>query len=218
LSEQDEVKEIVDEAKSPKTFSIINVLADRAYPKSSVSVALDEATAYEAALIKEELDSIDKQVGTKHSSAEQAERVTELTDKLATLVEQLQKSSYTFHITGISEGKREELASESRKKYPVEYEKPSDISALLGTGNERIEKPSTERDNLFTDLLWREHIYKIEDPDGNVQEQITYTDIRSLRNNLPLSALAKINSAIEKVRAATAVFMMETGEDFLAKP
>jgi len=39
-----------------------------------------------------------------------------------------------------------------------------------------------------------------------------------MRESFPLNAMVKINEAIEKLRASTAVFTMETGEDFLAKP
>lgn len=218
MSEYEEIRESVEEAKSSKSFSIVNVLAERAYPKTEVSVVLDEATAYEAALVKEELEELEKKIGSKHSSAEQKEKVEDLSEQLETLTRQMMESAYTFHIRGISEGKREELSKEARKKYPIEYDKNSEVSALLGTSAEPRETPSPERDNLFTDLLWKEHIEKIEDPDGSVQDTIAYNDIKALRTNLPLSALAKINNAIEKVRTSTAVFMMETGEDFLAKP
>lgn len=218
MSEYEEIRETVEEAKSLKSFSIVNVLAERAYPKSKVSVILDEATAYEAALVKEELEELEKKVGSKNSSVEQREKMEELNEKLEKLTYQMMESLYTFHIRGISEGKRDQLFKESTKKYPIEYNKNSEVSALLGANDEPKEKASPERDNLFTDLLWKEQIEKIEDPEGSIQDTIAYSDIKALRTNLPLSALAKINNAIEKVRTATAVFMMETGEDFLAKP
>lgn len=216
MSDEQEIRDAVDQAKNPKTFSIVNVINDRAYPKGKVVVSMDEATAYEAALIKEQLDEASKSPGAKGSP--RYKKIEELTAQLEELTEKMNKSSYVFHIKGISEGKREELASEAKKKYPIEYEKPSDLSALIGNQQERIEKPSPERDNLFTDLLWMEQIEKIESPDGATQDSFGYTDARALRHGLPLSSLAKINSEIEKIRTATAVFMMETGEDFLAKP
>jgi len=221
MSAEEEIREAVDEAKSPGTFNIINVLAERAYPKAKVSVVLDEATAYEASLIKEEIDELEQRIGSKNPSAAQKSKLEELTEKIEQLTEEMVKSSYIFHIRGISEGKREELAKEARKKYPIEYDNTPDMSALLGNNNSSDgpkEKPSPERDNLFTDFLWKEHIEMIEDPDGNIQDVISYSDVKSLRTNLPLSAIAKVNTAIEKVRTSTAIFMMETGEDFLAKP
>lgn len=218
MSEYEEIRETVEEAKSSKSFSIVNVLAERAYPRTQVSVVLDEGTAYEAALIKEEIEALEKKIGSKNSSLEQKSKLEESHEELERLTSKMMESLYTFHIRGISEGKREEISKEARKKYPIEYDKNSEVSALLGNNNDPKEKASPERDNLFTDLLWKEHIEKIEDPEGSIQDTIAYNDIKALRTNLPLSALAKINNAIEKVRTATAVFMMETGEDFLAKP
>ena len=133
-------------------------------------------------------------------------------------MEKISQSKYTFHIRGISEGQREKLIADATKKYPIEYEKGAELSALLGTGNDPREKPSPERDQLFTDFLWQNQIEKIVDPDGDEQTGLGYSDIRSLRDNLPLSSSAKINKCIDRIRSATALFMMETGEDFLAKP
>lgn len=218
MSIEDEIRDAVDTAKSKKNFNIINVLNERAYPKDEVSVSLDESTAYRAALVKEEIDELERKLNSKNPTGEQKEKLDKLTEELESLTEEMMKSSYKFFIQGISEGRREELAREAKKKYPIEYEKPDDIASLVGGSSERKEKPSEERDNLFTDLIWKEHIVKIEDPDGNIQDTISYNDVKALRTNLPLSAMAKINTSIEKLRTATAVFMMETGEDFLAKP
>ena len=214
----EEIRESVDEAKDPKTFSIVQAIANRSYPRATVSVSFDEATGYEAALVKEKIDQLSSATPSKSVALAQQKEIDGLSDKLQTLTQKMMESSYVFYIKGISEGKREELASEARKKYPIEYQKSSEISELLGGNSEQREKPSPERDNLFTDFLWRDQIEKIESPDGGVQDTFTYNDAKALRTGLPLSSLAKINSAIEKVRTATAVFMMETGEDFLAKP
>jgi len=218
MSAEEEIRESVDEAKDRKNFNILNVLAERAYPKTTVVIYLDEQSAYDASGIKEELDALTEKIGKKNPSAEQKDKIEKLTEELDTLSDKIKQSGYTFHIRGISEGKREELFNESKKKYPIEYEKPNELAALTGQRVERVEKESPERDQLFTDLLWRDHIQMVEDPEGNIQDTFTYSDIKTLRSALPLSALAKINQAIEKIRTATAVFMMETGEDFLAKP
>lgn len=218
MSEEQEVREMVDQAKEPKTFNIINVLAERAYPTEVVEIILDEENSYKASVVKSKLEDLDKKIASKNPSAQQKEARDKLIEELDALVEQIEKSKYHFHIKGISEGKREKLISEATKKYPVEYEKGAELSALLGGNSEPREKPSPERDQLFTDFLWRDQIEKIVDPDGNEQTNLTYNEIRALRDNLPLSSSAKINRSIEKIRSATALFMMETGEDFLAKP
>jgi hypothetical protein len=218
MSDEQEIREVIDEAKEPKSFNIINVLQERAYPKTSVEVVLDEDNSYRASMVKEKIEAIEKKVGTKNASASQKETIDKLTAELEELLEKLSESKYVFHIRGISEGKREKLIADATKKYPIEYEKGAELSALLGSGGELREKPSPERDQLFTDFLWQHQIEKIVDPDGNEQTGLGYSDIRALRDNLPLSSAAKINRSIEKIRSATALFMMETGEDFLAKP
>lgn len=217
MSEEEEIRESVDRVKSRGTFSIIDVLSERSYPETSVSVSIDESSAYQAAIVKEELEALINSVNGKATTAKQKSEISDLEDKIEELTVKLNKSKYTFNLMGISEGKREELWRDACKKYPVEYEK-NDISALLGTAANKAEKPSPERDSLFTDYLWLACIRSIEDPDGNLQESLAYNDVKSMRNSLPLSAIAKINEAVEKLRTATAVFMMETGEDFLAKP
>ncbi len=218
MSEQEEIRELVDEAKEPGSFNIISVLQERAYPKEVVEIILDEETAYQASSVKQKLDDLDGKIANKNPSAQQKELRDNLVEQLDELTEKFSSSKYVFHIRGISEGKREKLIKDSTKKYPIEYEKSADLSSLLGSNAQPHEKPSPERDQLFTDFLWKEQIEKIEDPDGNVQKDLTYNEVRALRDNLPLSSSAKINKAIEKIRTATAVFMMETGEDFLAKP
>jgi hypothetical protein len=218
LSDEQEIRDAVDAAKARGTFNIVNVLAERAYPKSSIVIHLDEQSAYDASVIKEELDELLERVGKHNPSKQQQDRIDDLTEQVDKLSQKMVESGYIFHIKGISEGKRETLFNDSKKKYPVEYEKPNDLASLTGQKVERVEKESPERDQLFTDFLWREHIYMVEDPDGNTQTDLTYSDIKEIRSSLPLSSLAKINQAIEKIRTSTAIFMMETGEDFLAKP
>jgi hypothetical protein len=104
------------------------------------------------------------------------------------------------------------------KKYPIEYQSQSGISSLIGVESNKIEKNSPERDSLFTDYLWQGHIQKIVNPDGDEQADFAYSTIRTMRESFPLNAMVRINEAIEKLRAATAIFTIETGEDFLAKP
>jgi hypothetical protein len=54
MSEQ-EISEIVEEAKKPGKFNILNVLKDRAYPETEVTVYLDERAAFLAAEMNEKV-------------------------------------------------------------------------------------------------------------------------------------------------------------------
>lgn len=212
MSVEQEIRDSVDAVKAPGTFNIVNVLKDRGYPETTVSVILNEQIAYKAASVRERLEEI------KDDKSESAKKERlELEQTIDSLRAELSASAYTVHLTGIPEGKREEIYREARKKYPVEYEAPNQMQSILGNA-QRVEKDSPERDALFTDFLWQAHIKKIVDPEGNEQTEFTYNTIKSMREGFPISATMKINEAVEKLRTATAVFIMETGEDFLAKP
>ena len=58
---------------------------------------------------------------------------------------------------------------------------------------------------------------KITAPDGSEQDGISVEDASELRRSLPIASASKITDAIEKMRVATAVFMLSVDEDFLAK-
>lgn len=214
MSDEQDVLDSVEKAKAPGAFKILDAISGRGYPEQTVTVYLDEATAYEAALVKEELDQIDSKKSTPEIDAKR----NELTEKQEELLENLTASAFTFHLRGVSEGKREEIYNQAKKKYPIEYETPFDISVLAGQKAERVEKESPERDTLFTELLWAETIQKIVDPEGNEQVGITYSEVKQMRQLLPLAASAAINSTVEKLRVSSAIFMSQVNEDFLAKP
>ena len=210
----EEIREAVDEAKKPGTFSIVSVLKDRGYPKTELTVTLDEQSAYDITVINEKLRAID----AKYSKMKKPDDVLKEEEKLIAVQEELmdkiKQSSFTFHLEGISEGRRNEIFKQARKKYPVEYDQDIDLS----TGKmQKVEKESPERDSLYTDLLWEAHIKRIVNPNGEEQVGVTYSDVRAMRDNMPVSAAARLNESIEKLRISSAVFMMETDEDFLAK-
>jgi hypothetical protein len=200
----DDIMEPVEKAKAKGTFNIVNVLRDRGYPEVNVVVYIDETTAYSASVIKQNI-----------SVAAEGEDVSALQDEHDALVEKLRESAITFYLKGISESARDSMLKQAKKKYPVEFNK--DMNPITGEWV-KDEKESQERDELFTDLLWHGSIVKIEDAEGNVQENLGYTDVRDMRSMLPLAAGAKVTDAINKLRVSTAVFMHEVGEDFLAKP
>lgn len=205
---EDAVK-LVEEAKKPGTFSIINVLKERAYPKDEVSIYLDESAGYNASKIREKIEELETS-----ASVEDAEKVKELFKELDSVVEGLQSSKYIFTISGISEGLRDDIYEDALTKFPLEYEESK--NPFTGEVTKK-ELDSKERDRYFTDLLWHSSIKKITDPAGNVQDKISLEDVNQLRELLPLAGIAAITQSIEKLRMSTAIFMSSVDEDFLAK-
>jgi hypothetical protein len=200
----EEVQEVVEAAKAPGTFNILNLLRERAYPEYAVTVYIDEAAAFAGG-------EIDELIASTKDDAE----VEKLTDRRDEIIAELKKSAITFHLKGISESRRNDLLKQAKKKYPIEYTR--DVNPMSGE-MVKDEKPSPERDELFTDFLWQASISKIEDAEGNTQENIGFADVSNMRSMLPLASIARVTEAIEKIRVATAVFMHEVNEDFLPKP
>ena len=63
-------QQLVEEAKAPGTFSIIDAITDRAYPKIDVPVYLNEQIAYEASLLNDKLKELQKKVFSDSVAAE----------------------------------------------------------------------------------------------------------------------------------------------------
>lgn len=214
MSDIEDIREAVDEAKKPGTFKIVDVLKDRSYPKMQVSVSTDEQSAYDANKIKEQIEKLEVKINRSSKSDAINKKHEELIAKREELINTIEKSSFTFHLTGISEGNREALYKKSVGKYPIDYDKDIDLT----TGKmEKTERQNPDRDALYTDFLWESSIEKIVNAEGEEQVGVSYTDVRMMRDNMPVSAIARINESIEKLRVSTAVFMMEVDEDFLAK-
>ena len=212
-----DIEDMVEAAKAPGKFSIVEALRDRAYPTDVVEVFLDESLAFIAADIESAIkklgEKMDKQSDKKELEA-LLKKQEEFLNKKDKLVEEMGGARYVFHLEGISEGLREDLWKKSVERHPVKHD--NDRNPLTGKV-ERTEIESPDRDKFFTNLLWQAHIKKIIDPQGNEQDGITLEEAMELRRALPLASIGKITEAIEKMRAATAVFMMTVDEDFLAK-
>lgn len=211
------VREVVDASKEKGTFNILSALKDRAYPKDEVIVYLDEDVAYRAAQAQEKVNVAGlgaKKNDTAEIIAKREAELEKLEAERDEIIKELTKSRYVFKLRGISEGRREEIYNLSSEAFPVEYrEERNQFSGELI----REEIPNADRDRIYTNNLWASHIEAIVSPDGETQQGISVEDVEPLRNNLPLAARAAINECIEKLRLATATFMFEVDEDFLAK-
>lgn len=205
----DDVTKLIDNAKAPGTFNILNVLKERAYPKDDIHVYLDEDSAYKASVINEKIEEL----STSEDPESQVE-IEKLIDERDALIKKIADSKYVFTMVGISEGTRDDLVNKAKEKFPIEYKHETNV-LTTETSKEEIESP--ERDEYFTELLWEAHIEKITAPDGSVQDNIAFEDIHGLRRSLPIAAISNISTSMEKLRLATTVFMLTVDEDFLAK-
>ncbi len=208
-----EAQKLSADAQAKGTFNIVNVLLDRGYPTRKLVVCINEQAAYDYTVLRDEIDALEGAVTAGNADAVALQE--ELVERQGGLVKLMQDSAYTFHLMGFSEGLRNDIIDEAEKKFPVEFKENRDILGNV-TDTERV--PSPARDAMVTDRFWHEAIRKIVSPDGAVQENITVADVSAMRKILPLSAVTKINEAVEQLRIATSLFLLEVNEDFLAKP
>jgi hypothetical protein len=212
-----DIEQIVEQAKAPGKFNIVDVLKGRGYPTDEVEVFIDESVAFVASDLEDAIRKLDEKMGSEKDRSKLDELVARHEKLIAEkdkLIEEMGGARYVFHLQGISEGQRDDIWKKSTERYPVKHD--TDRNPLTGKVD-RVEVQSPERDKYFTSLLWQAHIKKIVDPTGDEQEGITVEDAFELRRSLPLASIGKITEAIEKMRASTAVFMMTVDEDFLAK-
>lgn len=213
MSEQ-EVSEIVEQAKKPGTFNILNVLKERAYPETEVTVYLDEKAAYLASEMNDKVKLALAELESGEENKELEDKLSKLEEARSTLISKLEDSAYVFKIVGISEGTREDIIKKSEEKFPAEYsESKNPITGEVV----RTEIPDEKRSELLVNLIWQAHIASIKSPAGEVQDTISLEDIAEIRRVLPVASSAQITQAIEKIRTATVMFMLTVDEDFLAK-
>ena len=214
-----DIEEMVQAAKAPGKFNIVDAVKNRAYPVDEVEIFIDENVAFQAAELDERLSKISESLDkNKVLSKKQADEILKTRDEIISakekIIEEMGGSRYIFHITGIPEGQRQDLFDKAMEKYPMKEDK----SRNPFTGQmEKTEIDDPERDRFFTDLLWRAQIKKIVAPDGSEQDGLSLEETTELRRNLPYASISKITESVQKIRAATAVFMMSVNEDFLAK-
>ena len=209
-----EIIELAEAAKAPGTFNILNVIKEASHAKDDVVVYIDENAAYIASKIKDEFDETQELIDGQVDVELNTKKLEELRKKLDEAVVAVQKSKYVFTVSGMSEGKREEIFNKAKEEYPIEFrEERNPITQEIT----RTELESEDRDKYLTNLLWSASVVKITAPDGSIQENISLKDAGEMRLNLPPSVNVLVNQAIEKVRAASALFLMTVDEDFLAK-
>jgi hypothetical protein len=213
MSEQ-EVTEILEQAKKPGTFNILNVLKDRAYPETDVTVYLDEKAAYLAAEMNEKVKLALAELESGEENKELEDKLENLEESREVLISKLKDSAYTFKIVGISEGTREDVIKKCEEKYPTQYTESK--NPITGEAI-KSEVPDENRAEMLMNLIWQSHIVSITSPDGEVQEGISIEDASEIRRALPIASSAIISQAIEKIRTATVMFMLTVDEDFLAK-
>lgn len=163
------------------TFDLAEVLQGRGYPSDTVTVYLDEESAY---LIQAQRELIS---GLKGAELEEAENA------LAALVERAKLSAYTFHLKGRSRVVIRDIAKKAWGEIP---DKPTDPDRLIITD---------AREELRQALEWEAFTEKVVAPDG-AENVFSLDDVKLFRQYAPQSSLVAIEKKIEALKQAGAGF------------
>lgn len=191
------------EASKPGTFNFLDRLVGRNYPTEDVVVYIDEAEGYEIEKI-EKLLSISKD----------ADKTARLEKALAEHREKAANSRFVFHLEGISTEEYDKTVDAAEEAYPYEYrERTNPLTFAV----EREVVADEKRETFFRTHLWAKFIRRVEDPDGNVDENISPAWVAQVSGLLPITGSLKIAQAVEALRMTTEWMDKVQGEDFLAK-
>ncbi len=167
-----------------ESWDLGEVLAERAQPKDSVSVYLNEAASYaKSQLIK-------TQVGL---DAEALEKVNQELEKIEA---DLESTKYTIHITAIPSRMREDLNSKALHKFPI---KPNIL------GQDDFEN-ARERQKYGQDLIWHAQVFDVVNPLGKHKSDWSFEQMQEFAKALPTNAQQAIDKKIEEVTKAAEEF------------
>lgn len=180
------IEEAASAFKKPGTFNLVERLVGRNMPKDAVAVYFDENTGYE----RERVEFLLSQETDK-------DKVKELEAKLKELDAELDKSKYTFHMTGISHKTYDEIIDRIREAYPTEYEES--IHPITGQ-KLKAEVPSELRDELYNTLLLTACVESVEDPDGAIFDDVTPDVMGVLLKHAPAAGITRLLKTANHMR------------------
>ncbi len=185
------------------TFSFMDRLLGRNFPKSEIVVYLDEDTAFKRQALTEK----------KTADLEEAAKIQEQIDALDA---QLAGSRYVFTLTGFDPNDYDTILSEIYAEYPAEY--TEDVNPYSGA-KVREEKPNEDRVKLLWAKLWARSITQIEGPDHTVDNSVLDVNTAGhMRGSFPIDGRRRIDIRIQELRMASSWMDEIQDEGFLATP
>jgi hypothetical protein len=159
------------------TFDIADMFSGKSYPKDTVTVYTDDATAYELQkLSKEAADAVVRR------DAEEGKRIE---SEIKELVKKGEASKYVFHLTGVSREMKDNLIKSVDEKFPDETDFLNRV------------KPNAEKADFLENKWWALHVERIIAPNGAARNAPTEDDIKLIRGNLAESETAKVTAGIK---------------------
>lgn len=157
------------------------VLAERAQPKDSVTIYLNEAASYaKAQLLKE------------HKRTKDGDKLSKIEDAIAEVDAELEKTKYVIHLTAVPSRMREDISSKAMAHVPMKLD-------LFGRDDPANAKARLAYEN---DLIWLAQITNVVNPRGQSRKNWTLDQMQAFAGNLPTKVQTKIDDTIKELSKA----------------
>ena len=199
-----EAQVIGTEQSTPEKFSFMERLRGRNYPEDTVDFYLGEDIAYKIDRVEDEL-----------SNTTNKDKVKILEDLLVELKETVKGQTYKIHLRGISNEAYDALLKEVEAEHPYEYDEHQ--NPFTGAKVKTL-IDNEDRDKLWENKLWAACITGVEDPSGDIDDEVSLEMVATLRAVGPMDGLRKVAQTIGKLRMAHDWMDHIQDEDFFPKP
>jgi hypothetical protein len=194
MSEHDEIKQVVDEARS--SYGLIDRLKKRDMRTSKVTVFTDEVTGVKHLSLTQQ---IDKLAAAKDRSPEDDELLLNLERKKVDLERELKQSSFTIHLQAVPPVVARDGLRIARKTLGIKGEVPAD----------RID----EVNEVSAAALLSKAVTKwVDNSDGSEHNELTLEEARALKDYLPLFESLRLNAAVDDLQYRNVIAQSVTSD------
>lgn len=201
---------------SQESFSFFDVLAERTYPKDTVTLYMDEQAGYDLIRLSVESDEVDGEPEDEEEQIALDKKVTEFQERLSSLQKRIANSAFTLHLTGVSNDRLGEVQGVVDKEF-----RPKKIQRKNAQG--RIEKYLPESEKMayahyFSAVVNSLYIERIEQHStGRVMVAPGVDEVAELLRKAPRHELAKLQTKIAELDVNSSQYENSIDEGFLAK-
>lgn len=200
-----ENEENVGESLTPETFSFFDVLSEKAYPRDTVTVYMDDAAAYDLRKISREAEELDSQ-----------EDMNDLAERLAALRQRIEASAMTFHLAGVGADRMQDAMNVANEHFEGKK-----VNRKRADGSIMRELPQDQQVafmRYMSAVTLSLHVEKIVLADGRQMVAPSPDEIAAFMDKAPVAAMEAINRAVRDLQVTTSDFEATLDEGFLAKP
>lgn len=188
---------MTSENLTPETFNVLDVLSGVAYPKTTITLHLNEEAAR---LVNQLRDQIDNE----YNGEAPADIVAALTEAR----EALEATKLTFHLKGIPTQMETSCRARAKAKFP---DKKQSMNGM------EFPVPTEEQEEFFKQLIIAAHCEQIVNGAGQVHTAPEVDAIEKFYYHAPFSQVQKLIEAVNSLKVDAEEFEAAVSDDFLAK-